>query len=140
MDHIQHTYKCENCSQHNLSDKIIKADVPKGPISHSLGSASVVAHTLSQKYELKAPCYRQEKYWARIDFNIDRNQISNWHIHCAEHFFTPVYDLLFEKLHKQEIIRAVETPYNVLASQKAKTYFWALISSRLEKRGCLLPS
>ncbi|WP_434556738.1 IS66 family transposase zinc-finger binding domain-containing protein [Staphylococcus delphini] len=62
LDHIQHTYKCENCSQHNLSDKIIKADVPKGPISHSLGSASVVAHNLSQKYEFKAPCYRQEKY------------------------------------------------------------------------------
>ncbi|WP_238146529.1 IS66 family transposase zinc-finger binding domain-containing protein, partial [Streptococcus suis] len=29
IDHVQHAYKCQACSQKNLSDKIIKAPVPK---------------------------------------------------------------------------------------------------------------
>ncbi|MDQ8767961.1 IS66 family transposase zinc-finger binding domain-containing protein, partial [Streptococcus ruminantium] len=38
VDHIQHAYKCQACSQKNLSAKIIKAPVPKAPLAHSLGS------------------------------------------------------------------------------------------------------
>lgn len=41
VDHIQHAYKCQACSQKNPSDKIIKAPVPKAPLAHSLGSASI---------------------------------------------------------------------------------------------------
>ena len=43
IDHVQHAYKCQACSQKNLSDKIIKAPVPKAPLAHSLGSASIIA-------------------------------------------------------------------------------------------------
>ena len=41
LDHIQHAYKCLYCSSKNLNDKIIKAVVPKAPLNHSLGSASI---------------------------------------------------------------------------------------------------
>ncbi len=44
IDHVQHAYKCQACSQKNLSDKIIKAPVPKAPLVHSWGSASIIAH------------------------------------------------------------------------------------------------
>ena len=37
LDHIQHAYKCKYCSRRNLSDKIIKAAVPKAPLNHGLG-------------------------------------------------------------------------------------------------------
>ena len=55
LDHVQHAYKCKHCSLSNESDKIVKAPVPKAPLAHSYGSASIIAHTLYQKYELKVP-------------------------------------------------------------------------------------
>ena len=60
LDHVQHAYKCKHCSLSNESDKIVKAPVPKAPLAHSYGSASIIAHTFYQKYELKVPAYRQE--------------------------------------------------------------------------------
>lgn len=66
LDHVQHAYKCKHCSLINESDKIVKAPVPKAPLAHSYGSASIVAHTLYQKYELKVPAYRQENDWQKI--------------------------------------------------------------------------
>ena len=50
LEHIQHVYKCEYCGQRDLTDKIIKAKLPKTPLKHGLGSASLIAHTLYQKY------------------------------------------------------------------------------------------
>ena len=55
LDHVQHAYKCKHCSLSNESDKIVKAPVPKAPLAHSYGSASIIAHTFYQKYELKVP-------------------------------------------------------------------------------------
>ena len=45
--------------------KIVKAPVPKALLAHSYGSASIIAHTLYQKYELKVPAYRQENDWQK---------------------------------------------------------------------------
>ncbi|EEJ71241.1 transposase IS66 [Lactobacillus ultunensis DSM 16047] len=72
LDHIQHAYKCQYCSQRNLSDKIIKAAVPKAPLNHGLGSASLIAHTLYQKYKLKVPDYRQESDWKKMGLEMYR--------------------------------------------------------------------
>ena len=46
--------------------KIVKAPVPKAPLAHSYGSASIIAHTFYQKYELKVPAYRQENDWEKL--------------------------------------------------------------------------
>ena len=66
LDHVQHAYKCKHCSLSNESDKIVKALVPKAPLAHSYGSASIIAHTFYQKYELKVPAYRQENDWEKL--------------------------------------------------------------------------
>ncbi|VKV34770.1 transposase [Streptococcus pneumoniae] len=58
VNHIQHAYKCQTCSKNNPSDKIVKAPIPKAPLAHSLGSASIIAHTIHQKFILKVPNYR----------------------------------------------------------------------------------
>lgn len=39
LEHIQHVYKCEYCGQRDLTDKIIKAKLPKTPLKHGLGSS-----------------------------------------------------------------------------------------------------
>ncbi|KRL82356.1 IS66 family transposase [Lactobacillus ultunensis] len=138
LDHIQHAYKCQYCSQRNLSDKIIKAEVPKAPLNHSLGSASLVAHALYQKYEMKVPDYRQESYWRKMGLEISRQHLNNWGLKCTEYYFKPMYDLLKSKLLTQPVLHAEETYYTVLESETAKTYYWVFLSSKHDKQGITL--
>ena len=65
VDHIQHAYKCQACSENSPSDKIVKAPVPKAPLAHSLGSASIIAHTIHQKFNLKVPIIAKKKLGLR---------------------------------------------------------------------------
>ena len=94
LDHIQHAYKCKYCSQRNLSDKIIKAAVPKAPLNHGLGSASLIAHSLYQKYEMKVPDYRQESDWKKMGLEVSRQMLNYWDLKSSQYYFKPVYDLL----------------------------------------------
>lgn len=84
VDHIQNAYKCQPCSQKNLSDEIIK-----------LGSVSIIAHTIHQN-NLKVPNYRQEKDWNKLGLPVNRKEMANWHIKSSEYYFELVYDLLHE--------------------------------------------
>ncbi|MCM1141718.1 MAG: IS66 family transposase [Muribaculum sp.] len=130
VDHIQHSYKCEHCSLNSPVDKISKAPVPKPVLNHSLGSASIIAHTIYEKYELKVPAYRQEEDWKNMGLPIKRNQIINWHNKSSQYYFEYVYNLLQAELIKQEYLHADETPYIVLESETAKTYYWTFLSSK----------
>lgn len=138
LAHIQHAYKCEYCSLKNPADKIIKAPVPKAPLNHSLGSASLIAHTLYQKYEMKVLDYRQESYWRKMGLNISRQYLNNWGLKSTEYYFKPMYDLLKTKLLVQPILHADETYYTVLESETAKTYYWVFLSGRHDKHGITL--
>ncbi|MCS8611028.1 IS66 family transposase, partial [Lactobacillus helveticus] len=106
LDHIQHAYKCQCCSLKNTSDKIVKAPVPKAPLAHSYGSASVIAHTIYQKYELKVPAYRQKNDWQKMGLPITRRDIINWQIKSTEYYFKPLYQLLKKKLLEQKFLHA----------------------------------
>ncbi|MGX7076539.1 IS66 family transposase zinc-finger binding domain-containing protein [Globicatella sanguinis] len=69
VDHIQHAYKCEHCSQLKDQDVIIKSTVPKAPLNHSLGSASIIAY----KSQLKNPDLSHLRFptfsWGKLVFN-----------------------------------------------------------------------
>lgn len=138
IDHIQHSYKCEKCSQENASDRIIKAPVSKAPLAHSLGSASIIAHTIYQKYVLKVPAYRQENDWKQIGLPITRKEITNWQIKVCDYYLQSIYDLLKQKLIKQDILHADETPYNVIESDSSKTYYWTFLSGKHNEQGITL--
>ena len=138
IDHVQHAYKCQACSQKNLSDKIIKAPVPKAPLAHSLGSASIIAHTIHQKFNLKVPNYRQEEDWHKLGLPISRKEIANWHIKSSQYYFEPIYDLLHEKLLEQPILHADETSYKVLENDSQLTFYWTFLSGKHEKKGITL--
>ncbi|MDQ8806175.1 IS66 family transposase, partial [Streptococcus ruminantium] len=90
------------------------APVPKAPLAHSLGSASIIAHTIHQKFNLKVPNYRQEEDWNKLGLPISRKEIANWHIRSSQYYFEPIYALLHEKLLEQPILHADETSYKVL--------------------------
>ncbi|BCP62685.1 IS66 family transposase [Streptococcus parasuis] len=138
IDHVQHSYKCQACSQKNLSDKIIKAPVPKAPLAHSLGSASIIAHTIHQKFNLKVPNYRQEEDWNKLGLPISRKEIANWHIKSSQYYFEPIYNLLHEKLLEQPILHADETSYKVLENDSQLTFYWTFLSGKHEKKGITL--
>ena len=91
---MQHAYKYQTCSETSFSDKIIKAPLPKAPLAHSLGSASIIAHTIHQKFTLKVPNYRQEKDWNKLGLPISRKEIANWHMKSSQYYFELLYDLL----------------------------------------------
>lgn len=132
IDHIQHAYKCEHCSQKNHTDVIIKAPVSKGPIAHSLGSASIIAHSIHKKFELKVPNYRQEKHWVKMGLPITRKELSNWHLLVSHYYLLPLYECLKKHLLAQAVMHADETSYRVLESESPLTYYWTFTSGKDE--------
>jgi len=130
--HHQTAYKCHHCEKTSGQSQIVKAKPPVPLIPNSLGSASIVADTIIEKFVKKVPAYRQEKLWATINFPINRDMITNWHILSVENALEPMFDLLHDKLQEQEVIHADETTYNVLESQKVKSYFWHYLSGKHE--------
>ena len=87
---------------------------------------------------MKIPAYRQENDWQKLGLPIQRQDIVNWQMKCSEYYFKPLYDLLREKLLKQEILHADETSYQVLESETAKTYYWTFLSGKQEKKPIIL--
>lgn len=138
VDHVQHAYKCQSCSEESHVDKIIKAPVPKAPLAHSLGSASIIAHTIHQKFNLKVPNYRQEEDWTKMGLPITRKEIANWHIKSSQYYFEPLYNLLHKELLEQPVLHADETSYQVLESDSQKTYYWTFLSGKHAKKGITL--
>ncbi len=138
VDHIQHAYKCLSCSQKNENDKIIKAPVPKGPLAHSFGSASIISHTIHEKFNLKVPNYRQEEDWHKLGLPISRKEICHWHIKISQYYLEPLYNLLREKLLTQPLLHADETTYRVLESDRQNTYYWTFLSGKEEEKGITL--
>ncbi|MCD5590623.1 IS66 family transposase [Lactobacillus delbrueckii subsp. lactis] len=138
IDHIQHSYKCQHCSDEAPADKIIKAPVPKAPLTNSLGSASLISNTIYQKYVLKVPAYRQEKDLRRMGLPLDHKTVSNWHIKVCEYYLSSLYELLRKELLKQDVIHADETPYRVLDSERAKDYVWTLLSGKHAEKQIVL--
>lgn len=130
VDHIQHAYKCHHCSQQQATDVIVKAPVPKAPIDHSFGSASVIAHSMHQKFNLKVPNYRQEEDWLKLGLPITRKEITNWHLLTSERYLEPLYNRLKTILVKQSVLHADETTYRVLESDTEQTYYWVFLSEK----------
>ncbi len=113
----------------------MKAPIPKAPLAHSLGSASIIAHTIHQKFNLKVPNYRQEEDWAKMGLPITRKEIANWHIKASQYYLEPLYNLLRERLLTQSLLHADETSYRVLESDSQLTYYWTFCLGKLRNKG-----
>ncbi|MBI6598032.1 transposase [Lacticaseibacillus casei] len=86
--------------------------------------------TMIEKYRKKVSANRQEQDWLALGLELSRQQITNWHILACDFALRDLYDVMHEALLKQDVIHADETPYNVLDSEKSKTYFWVFTSSK----------
>lgn len=127
--HIRYAYACPACERKGATS-IVKAEVPKAPISGSFASASLIAETIYQKFQQKVPAYRQEQHWGLMDFTIKRTNIANWHKKVGEYYFEPLVQQMKEELLKEEVLHADETTFNVLESSRTKDYVWLFSSGR----------
>jgi transposase len=135
--HIQHSYACPSCHKDN-ADYIKKARVPKPCMNNSIGSASVIAETIHEKFGKKVPCYRQEKEWQRYGLDINRKNMTNWHIRVSEKYFQPLFDRMHNILLNQEVLHADETTARVIMSENEKNYYWLFCSGKYEEKPIVL--
>ena len=103
----------------------MKSDVPKLPLNNSAASASLIAETLYQKFELKVPAYRQEAHWTLLGYPIPRHNMTNWYIKCSQYYFEDIVSLMKQELLQAEVLHADETTYKILADKNhQKSYVW----------------
>ena len=134
VHHRQVKYACRHCAQHGTGVSVVNASMPVPAFPGSPASPSVVAHSMSQKYELSVPLYRQEQYLAVRGLMISRQNLSNWILRGGS-LMEPLYESLRLWLAEQEILLAVETVAQVLREEKrkatAQSRMWAYCSGRM---------
>jgi len=131
-EHAAHKYACRNCDINATKTPIIKAKAPKPLIPKSLASATLIAHTIANKYTLALPLYRQEADWKAKGIDISRANMANWILKTAQ-AVTPVWEQMKCDLLALEVLHADETTMQVLKEpgKKAatKSYMWLYRSS-----------
>ena len=133
--HFQKTYACSNCEKSGIRTPFIKSEVPKLPLNNTAASASLIAETLYQKFELKVPAYRQEAHWALLGYPIPRHNMTNWHIKCSKYYFEDIVSLMRKELLQSDILHADETTYKILEDkERQKSYIWLFSTSEHAER------
>lgn len=127
-EHIQHVYSCRHCEQHNTQVPVVKATMPEPVIKGSFASPEAIAHTMTQKFVMAVPLYRQEQEWNRQGVLLSRQTMSNWLIRAAEDWLEPIYERLKAQLLTHEVLHADETTLQVLKepgkTAQSKSYMW----------------
>lgn len=134
--HVQKKYSCRKCEKENIKTPIVKASMPKPPISGSLASSSAIAFIMGQKYSESLPLYRQEKYFKSLGFEISRQTMANWMMKSSEDWLSIIYDRMKERLIQEDILHADETTLQVLKEEgrtaENKSYMWLYRTGRTE--------
>jgi transposase len=133
VKHVRKKYACRHCQEHAISTPVLIALMPTPAFPGSLASPSAVAHIIGQKFLEAMPLYRQEKAWARSGIELSRQTLANWVIKGAD-WLQPIYDKMRGRLVQSEIVKADETPVQVLHEDgrkaQTKSYMWLYRSGR----------
>ncbi len=138
--HVQNIYGCRHCEAHgdHSVPVIVAAPKPETAFPASIASPSVVAHIIEEKYVKAVPLYRQEQQWNRRGIALSRKNMSNWVMHAAKNWFSPIYDFMKERLISQDIIAADKTVLQVLNEEAKKPQFQSYMW--LYRSGCYGPA
>ena len=115
---------------------IVRADLPKEMLDHSIATPSLVSAIINSKYTNALPLYRQEQEFARNDVNISRQTMANWVMIAAERYISLLYDRMKEEIIKSSVIHADETPVMVTKDGREgmhKSYMWVYRSGSMCK-------
>lgn len=95
------------------NETIVKAGRPKDLLRDSIITPSLQAAVINGKYVNPLPLYRTEQEFERNDVNINRQNMANWTIQCADRYLAILYDYLHKLLCGYHVLQADETPVEV---------------------------
>jgi transposase len=99
------------------------------PIPKSFVTPSLLAQIVIAKFVDSMPLYRQERFFNRLDIDLDRTTMARWMIQAAE-LASPLDNLMFGDLIESDVIHMDETTIQVLnepnRAAESKSYMWTL--------------
>jgi transposase len=99
------------------------------PIPKSFASPSLLAQIVVAKFVDSMPLYRQERFFNRIDVDLDRTTMARWMIQLAK-LISPLDNFMFEDLIGSSVIHMDGTTVQVLnepnRAPESKSYMWTL--------------
>lgn len=123
--YVRPVYGCRKCEE-----TIKTAPAPSHPIPKSIASPSLLAQIAIAKYADALPLHRQEVILKRIGVEISRGTLASWMIKVGD-LFTPLVNLLRDKLLEAPLIHCDETPIQVLKEAgrppTSQSYMWVQV-------------
>ena len=138
-------YVCRSCEgTANDEAGVATAKGPARLVARSIADESLLAWSLSEKFEYGLPFYRQAKRLAYLGIPLPRATLSKLAIRVAV-ACKPVYDQLKEHILSGPLIHADETRVQVLKEPgrkaQSQSWMWVYVGGALEKqvqRHCVL--
>ena len=139
---VYYTYACKKCELETGEANIVKS--PRAPtlLPGSFASAEAVAHIMTQKFVMYSPLYRLEQEFNRQGLKLSRQTMSNWLLNVSEMWLQSIYNVLHEKLRKEQVLHADETTLQVLKEagrpSTSKSYMWLYRTSGCTEQAIVL--
>lgn len=132
---------CSSCDGIDLEDSELKAirraEGKKHIVTGGIASESLIAWSLSEKYEYALPFYRQEKRFKHIGVKISRTNLCNWAIRASEACI-PLLELIESHIRSGSVINADESHLQVLNEEgrkaQSKSWMWLFVGGPPGKR------
>ena len=109
---------------------IVRAAGKKHLIPGGIASESLIAWSISEKFEYALPFYRQERRFKQIGVTISRTNLCNWAVKAAD-ACEPLIERLKSHIKSGNIINADETTLQVLKEDgkkaQSKSYMWLFV-------------
>ena len=124
--HVRGKWVCACC------EKLVQAPVAPHVIDKGLPTTGLLAQVLVAKYLDHLPLYRQEAIFERAGHLIARSTLAQWVGECGVQL-QPLVDSLAEKLRRQPVLHADETPVAMLKPGHGKThraYLWSYCTTQ----------
>ena len=139
---VYYTYACKNCELETGETHILKTPKEDALLPGSFASAEAVAHIAIQKFVMYSPLYRLEQEFNRQGLKLSRQTMSNWLLNVSEIWLQPIYNVLHEKLRKEQVLHADETTLQVLKEagrpSTSKSYMWLYRTSGYAEQAIVL--
>lgn len=123
------------------NETVVKAERPKDLLRGSIVTPSLEAAIINGKYVNSMPLYRMEQEFKRNDVNLNRQNMANWTIQCADRYLAVLYDYLHKLLYGYHVLQADETPVEATKDGRpagSKSYMWIYRTGKNYKEAIVL--
>jgi len=119
----KYSFKKNDCES-----KIITAAMDAQIIPQGIATPSALAYVFKTKFVDAMPYYRQEKMFASLGIDLNRNTMCNWQINVYYNYLIRLVDLMKRDLRACSYVGADETTLQVIKEEgkppDSKSYMW----------------